>query len=26
VSEQPYPVFRFEGQKDRIPHTVFCQT
>jgi len=26
VSEQPYPVFRCEGQKDRIPHPVFCQT
>jgi len=26
VSEQPYPVFRFEGQKDRFPRPVFCQT
>jgi len=25
VSQQPYPAFRFEGQKDRIPHSVFCQ-
>jgi len=25
VSQQPYPVFRFEGQKDRIPHPVFSQ-
>jgi len=25
VSQQPHPVFRFEGQKDRIPHPVFCQ-
>jgi len=25
VSQQPFPVFRFEGQKDRIPYPVFCQ-
>jgi len=25
VSQQSYPVFRFEEQKDRIPYTVFCQ-
>jgi len=25
VSQQPFLFFRFEGQKDRIPHPVFCQ-
>jgi len=25
VSQQPHPVFRCEGQKDRIPHPVFFQ-
>jgi len=25
VSQQPFPVFRFERQKDRIPYPVFCQ-
>jgi len=25
VSQQPFPVFRFEGQEDRIPHLVFFQ-
>jgi len=25
VSQPPYPVLRFEGQEDRIPHPVFCQ-
>jgi len=24
-SQQPYPVFPFERQKDRIPYPVFCQ-
>jgi len=25
VSQQPFLFFRFEGQKDNIPHPVFCQ-
>jgi len=25
VSQQPYPFFRFEGQKDRILHLVLWQ-
>jgi len=25
VPQQPSPVFRFERQKKRIPHPVFCQ-
>jgi len=25
VSQQSYPVFLFERQKDRFPHPVFCQ-
>jgi len=25
VSQQPFLFFRFEGQKDSIPHPVFCQ-
>jgi len=25
VSQQPHPVLRFEGQKDRIQHPLFCQ-
>jgi len=25
VSQQPFLFFRFEGQKESIPHPVFCQ-